>query len=242
MFDHITIRVGDLAEARSFYGLAMSTLGFGEPETDGHFFEWWDFSISTAREDRPATRNLHVAFVAPSRKKVDEWWHVLTSAGYRDGGAPGPRPESHSAYYGAFVLDPDGNSVEAVWHGRRVKGENRVDHLWIRVADLDASRRFYQTIATVVGSRVEPPKEGRFHVIGGRRSFALVRGDPVTENVHIAFPARDNDQVDEFHRAALAAGYRDNGAPGERGYHPGYYGAFVLDADGHNIEAVCHNR
>jgi catechol 2,3-dioxygenase-like lactoylglutathione lyase family enzyme len=61
--------------------------------------------------------------------------------------------------------------------------------------------------------------------------------------LHIAFPARDNATVDEFHRVATQAGYRDNGAPGERSaYHEGYYGAFVLDPDGNNIEVVNHNR
>jgi catechol 2,3-dioxygenase-like lactoylglutathione lyase family enzyme len=69
----------------------------------------------------------------------------------------------------------------------------------------------------------------------------LTEGGP-TESLHVAFAAPDNATVDEFHRAALAAGYRDNGRPGERRYHPRYYGAFVLDPDGNNIEAVCHNR
>jgi catechol 2,3-dioxygenase-like lactoylglutathione lyase family enzyme len=243
VFDHVTIRVADLAEARRFYGLAMSTLGFGEPETDGHFFEWWDFSFSTAREDRPVTRNLHVGLVASSRKQVDEWWRTMTGAGYPDDGPPGPRPEYHEDYYGGFVRDPDGNSVEAVFHGRRRKGDNHVDHLWIRVADLPASRGFWETIAPAMGARVEGTKEWRFHVVGGARSFALVDdGAPVTENLHFAFPAESNAAVEEFHRMATAAGYRDNGPPGERHYHPGYYGAFVLDPDGNNIELVCHNR
>jgi catechol 2,3-dioxygenase-like lactoylglutathione lyase family enzyme len=243
VFDHVTIRVADLAEARRFYGLAMSTLGFGEPETDGHFFEWWDFSISTAREDRPVTRNLHVGLVAPSRKQVDEWWRTMTGAGYPDDGSPGPRPEYHDDYYGGFVRDPDGNSVEAVFHGRRRKGDNHVDHLWIRVADLPASRGFWETIAPAMGASVEGTKEWRFHVVGGARSFALVDdGAPVTENLHFAFPAESNAAVEEFHRMATASGYRDNGPPGERRYHPGYYGAFVLDPDGNNIELVCHNR
>jgi catechol 2,3-dioxygenase-like lactoylglutathione lyase family enzyme len=66
---------------------------------------------------------------------------------------------------------------------------------------------------------------------------------PPTEAVHVAFPARDNETVDAFHRAATEAGFRDNGAPGERAiYHPGYYGAYVLDPDGNNIEVVNHNR
>jgi catechol 2,3-dioxygenase-like lactoylglutathione lyase family enzyme len=75
-------------------------------------------------------------------------------------------------------------------------------------------------------------------------SFSLVRDErPLTENVHLAFPAREDAVVRAFHAAALAAGYEDHGAPGERAaYHPGYYGAFVLDPDGHNVEVVNHNR
>jgi catechol 2,3-dioxygenase-like lactoylglutathione lyase family enzyme len=80
-------------------------------------------------------------------------------------------------------------------------------------------------------------------VTDGRGSFTFVPGEPLTEHVHLAFPAPDRATVDEFHRVALAAGYRDNGAPGERPhYHPGYYGAFVIDPDGHNVEAVYHER
>jgi catechol 2,3-dioxygenase-like lactoylglutathione lyase family enzyme len=180
--------------------------------------------------------------VARSREAVDEWWRTMTGAGYRDDGTPGPRPQYSEDYYGAFVLDPDGNSVEAVHGGWPRGGENRIDHLWIRVRDLNAQRHFYETIAPVVGLRVGWDRPQRFHVAASERQFALVRDDPVTANVHLAFPAADNATVEEFHRVALAAGYRDNGGPGERGYHPGYYGAYVLDPDGNNVEVVCHNR
>ena len=243
MFDHVTIRVTDLEEARRFYEIAMSTLGFGEPETDGDNFEWWDFSFSPARADRPVTRQLHIAFVARSRADVDDWWRAMTGAGFEDDGPPKLRPQYDLNYYGAFVLDPDANSVEAVYHGRARKGQNHIDHLWIRVADLEASRRFYEVLAPIFGFRVQATGARRFHVSGGGRSFALVQDErPPTENVHIAFPAEDNAQVEEFHRVVTSAGYRDNGPPGERSYHAGYYGAFVLDPDGNNVEAVCHNR
>jgi catechol 2,3-dioxygenase-like lactoylglutathione lyase family enzyme len=243
VFDHVTIRVSDLAEARRFYGLALEVLGRGEPATDGHFFEWWDFSISTVREDRPVTRNLHVAFVASSHAQVDEWWRAMTGAGWTDDGPPGPRPQYSPDYYGAFVLDPDGNSVEAVQYRRLEKGDNNIAHLWLRVQDLEASKRFYETIVEVAGFRVTDLWPGVVAVAGDDRHFCLVHDErPVTEHVHIAFAARDNAHVEEFHRVALAAGYRDNGPPGERGYHPGYYGAFVLDPDGNNVEFVCHNR
>jgi catechol 2,3-dioxygenase-like lactoylglutathione lyase family enzyme len=233
MFDHVTIRVSDLDASRRFY----------ERATGGHFFEWNDFSISETREDRPLTRNLHLAFVARSRDAVDEWWRAMTGAGYPDDGAPGPRPQYSPTYYGAFVRDPDGNSVEAVHHGEPREGDNHIDHLWIRVRDLDAQRHFWETVAPTVGLRVRECAANHFHVTGGGRSFALVREDPVTENVHLAFPARDRATVEEFHRAALAAGFGDNGAPGERPvYHEGYYGAYVLDPDDNNVEAVFHDR
>ena len=178
---------------------------------------------------------------ASSRERVDEFWEVGTAAGYRSDGEPGPRPQYGADYYGGFLLDPDGLSAEAVHHGRARRGENVIDHLWIRVADLDASRRFYETIRPVLGLRIASVLPERFHVAARGRSFALVRGEP-TENVHLAFPVPDDGTVAEFHRLAVAAGYRDNGGPGERRYHPGYYGAFVLDPDGNNVEAVHHNR
>ena len=243
VFDHVTIRVSDLTEARRCYGLALGSLGYGEPASDDHFYEWEDFSVSEASIEKPQTRNLHIAFVAHSREEVDAWWRTMTGAGYRDDGSPGPRPQYSPSYYGAFVRDSDGNSVEAVHRERRSEAENRIDHLWVRVRDLAASRRFYEAVASTVGLRLHGGPGNRFHVAGGGRSFALVREDPVTENVHLAFPATDLQTVEAFHGAALAAGAPDNGAPGERPeYHPGYFGAFALDPDGNNVEAVYHDR
>jgi catechol 2,3-dioxygenase-like lactoylglutathione lyase family enzyme len=239
VFDHVTIRVSDLETSRRFYGLAMAELGFGEPATDGRFFEWHDFSIV---QGRPATRHLHAAFVAASREAVDEWWRTMTSAGYRDEGEPGPRPQYNPDYYGAFVLDPDGNSIEAV-HLSPDRKRNRIDHLWFRVRDLENSKRFYEAVAPFGGFPLAGEWPEGLHFTGERGHFALIHDDrPLTENVHLAFPAADNETVDQFHRALVAAGYRDNGSPGERAYHPGYYGAYVLDPDGNNVEVVCHNR
>ena len=244
MFDHVTIRVADRDASRRFYELVLATLGFGSLQTSGgHYDEWNDFGISQARDDRPVTRRLHVAFVARSRDAVDDVWRTATGVGYPSDGAPGLRPVYHDDYYGAFLLDPDGNSVEPVYHGRAREGDCVIDHLWIRVADLAASKRFYETIAPVLGLRIAGERPERFHVAGGDRSFALVAGDAPTEHLHIAFPVPDNETVADFHRVAVAAGYRDNGGPGERPeWHPGYYGAFVLDPDGNNVEAVNHSR
>jgi catechol 2,3-dioxygenase-like lactoylglutathione lyase family enzyme len=240
VFDHVTIRVPELEEARRFYATALEPLGFVEPATDGNFDEWGDLSIALARSDPQVTRRAHVAFSASSPEQVDAFWRAATGAGYRDNGAPGPRPRYHAGYYGAFVLDPVGNNIEAVHHGFDTGG-GMLDHVDIRVRNLAAGRGFYETVLHPLGEGVW--SEGGDGVgLGGRgRSLWLEEGEP-TENLHIAFAASDNATVDEFHRAALAAGYRDNGPPGERHYHPGYYGAFVLDPDGNNVEAVCHNR
>jgi len=121
--------------------------------------------------------------------------------------------------------DPDGNRVAAVFDpsGRPPGAILRVR---LRVRDVEASRRFYD--------RVAPGEAGS--------SVEVEEGDP-TQNVHFAFVAEDNAAVDAFWQRGVDAGYIDNGAPGERReYHRGYYGAFVLDPDGNNVEAVCHNR
>ena len=190
----------------------------------------------------PLTRNLHVAFAATSRPEVDAFWRRGVEAGYRSDGDPGPRPQYSADYYGAFLLDPDGNSVEAVHGSPRTESGPAVDHLWIRVADEALAPRFWETVAPLLGLEVQHDLPQGFHVTAGNRSFALLRDDrPRTENVHLAFPVADDETVAEFHRVATAAGYRDNGAPGERPeYHPGYFGAFVRDPDGNNIEAVFH--
>jgi catechol 2,3-dioxygenase-like lactoylglutathione lyase family enzyme len=203
--------------------------------------EWGDFSLAAASEEKPVTRRLHVAFFAPSRKRVDGFWRAGTEVGYRDDGPPGPRPQYSEDYYGSFLLDPDGNSAEAVHHGA-AREAGWIDHVWMRVADVDAAKRFYELVAPHGGFRLENERPAHAQFASATGSFSLVLGKP-TEHAHLAFPASDNGTVDAFHRDAIQAGYRDNGPPGERTiYHAGYYGAFVLDPDGNNIEVVNHNR
>ncbi len=242
MFDHVTIRVSDRAASVQFYRTVLSALGVNQTNSDEHLPEWDDFSLAAANGEHAVTRRLHIGFAAPSREHVDRFWQAGIDAGFRDDGSPGPRPQYSEDYYGAFLLDPDGNSAEAVHH-ESLRDSGVIDHLWIRVSDLDASTRFYETVSPAAGFRVGTELADRtsFACVSG--SFSVVRGDEPTENVHVAFAANDNETVDRFHREATAAGYRDNGPPGERSvYHPGYYGAFVLDPDGNNIEVVSHNR
>ena len=242
MFDHVTIRASDREASERFYTLVLRTIGIEPTHTGEHFVEWHDFSLAAADEEKPVTHRLHIAFVAASRADVDEFWLVGTGAGYLDDGAPGPRPQYSESYYGAFLLDPDGNSAEAVHHDS-VRTDGHVDHLWIRVADVDASRRFYERAGAHAGFGLRRSTAERAQFVGSSGSFSVVAGAPLTEHVHLGFAADDDGSVDAFHRALTEAGYRDNGAPGERPvYHPGYYAAFVLDPDGNNVELVNHNR
>ena len=242
MLDHLTIRVSDREASERFYRTVLATLAIEQTSAGEAFAEWDDFSLAAADAASPPTRHLHVGFVAPSRTHVDRFWQAGVDAGYASDGEPGPRPQYSEDYYGAFLLDPDGSSVEAVHHGSLREGGN-VDHLSIRVSDLEAATRFYETVGPAAGFRAGKELEGRtlFACVSG--SFSVVAGTPVTENVHLAFSAGDDATVDRFHADATAAGYRSNGAPGERPqYHAGYYAAFVCDPDGNNIEVVNHNR
>jgi catechol 2,3-dioxygenase-like lactoylglutathione lyase family enzyme len=241
VFDHVTIRVTNRAVSERFYDLVLGVIAIDQTHAGEHFTEWDDFSLTEASAWNPVTRGLHVGFGAPSRERVDEFWRAGVDAGFDSDGEPGPRTEYGDDYYGGFLLDPDGNSAEAV-HFEDVR--RGVDHLWIRVGDVEASKRFYETIAphARITKTTDTPERVQFKG-DGTGSFSVLSGDHQTQNLHMAFPAKANAAVDDFHRAAMEAGYRDNGQPGERGaYHPGYYSAYVLDPDGHNVEVVSHNR
>jgi catechol 2,3-dioxygenase-like lactoylglutathione lyase family enzyme len=115
-----------------------------------------------------------------------------------------------------------------------------IDHVHLKVGDLAASRGFYDAAFSALGL---PPTEGEADYFWADELFvspARPPAEPLTSGLHLAFQAPSREAVHRFHAATLAAGGRDNGAPGERSYHPGYYGAFVLDPDGNNIEAVFH--
>ena len=119
-----------------------------------------------------------------------------------------------------------------------------LDHVQLVVRDLAASRRFYAAVFEAL--QVPVGGEGDDHFWYDELYVSTADSDAaqgeLTGRHHLAFQARDRAMVDAFHRAALSGGGTDNGAPGERGYHPGYYGAFALDPDGNNIEAVFHGE
>jgi catechol 2,3-dioxygenase-like lactoylglutathione lyase family enzyme len=121
--------------------------------------------------------------------------------------------------------------TDMVFHQGRL-----LDHVHLRVTDLEASKTFYAAALEAVGLGITTEGPGFF---AADELFVSADAEP-TRGVHIAFQAADTETVQRFHEAVLAAGGRDNGPPGERGYHPGYYSAYALDPDGNNVEAVYH--
>ena len=120
-----------------------------------------------------------------------------------------------------------------------------IDHIQLVVRDLDASRKFYEAVFDVL--KIPLGGTGDNYLWADELFISTADSEAaqgkLTGYHHLAFQAEDRAMVDAFHKAALANGGRDNGAPGERTkYHPGYYGAFVLDPDGNNIEAVYHGE
>jgi catechol 2,3-dioxygenase-like lactoylglutathione lyase family enzyme len=115
-----------------------------------------------------------------------------------------------------------------------------LDHIGVRVSDYERSKRFYAAALAPLGyTLVMEFGDAAGLGAGGKPDFWISTGR--TAPLHVAFLAENRKRVEEFYRAAIEAGGRDNGKPGVRAqYHPTYYGAFVLDPDGHNVEAVCH--
>jgi catechol 2,3-dioxygenase-like lactoylglutathione lyase family enzyme len=242
MFDHITLRVADLAAATAAFEAVFEELEIEQTTSTPSFSVWGNFALTQTDEQHPIAERVHVALIAPSTAHVDRFAQVGIDAGFADDGPAGPRPDYAEDYYAAFLKDTAGNGFEAVYRdGERPKGN--IDHVALRVNDLAASISFYSTIGAAAGLTLRRQADDRaaFSVGTSDGSLLVIAGEP-TENVHIAFSGEDDD-VRRFHADATAAGYRSNGEPGERPrYHAGYYAAFVLDPDGNNIEVVNHHR
>jgi catechol 2,3-dioxygenase-like lactoylglutathione lyase family enzyme len=181
MFAHVTVHASDVAASRAFYATVSAPLGTAglrelrlEPATDAH----------------PVTRGLHLGFGATSREQVDAFWRAGVGAGAVDDGEPGPRPQYSEHYYGGFLLDPDGNSAEAVTH-EDVHTDGVVDHVWVRVADLAAARAFYLGLAPRTGFAIGTDTPDRVSFNGRGRSISFVAAPTPSEHVHLGLLATD---------------------------------------------------
>jgi catechol 2,3-dioxygenase-like lactoylglutathione lyase family enzyme len=242
MFDHVALRVADLEAASTTFMAVLDELGIEQTTSTPTLSVWGNFALTQSDDTHPTARRVHIAFVAPTPAHVDRFWQAGIEAGFTDDGPAGPRRVYADDYYAAFLKDPDGNSFEAVYRdGARPRGS--VDHVAIRVNDVDASTAFYSTIGEAAGIALtrQSTESAAFAVGTSDGSLILFAGEP-TQNVHLAFSGEDDD-IRRFHAGATAAGYQSNGEPGERpNYHAGYYAAYVLDPDGNNIEVVDHHR
>ena len=176
MFDRVTIRASDFAASERFYDTVLATLGV---ERSG-------FAVIAAESDDAVTRDGHLGFAARSRGEVDAFWRAGTEAGYRDDGAPGPRPVYSPDYYGSFLLDPDGNSAEGVHHENMRRG-GTVDHVWIRVADFAASRAFYDELAPRIGFELAAGRDDYARYAGRGSTFSIMPGERPTRGLVMAF-------------------------------------------------------
>ena len=189
MFERLTLHASEREASERFYATVLPML-----ELDG----FMELVIAAAAGDESVTRGLHIGFVAPTREHVHAFWQAGIDAGYRDDGEPGPRPEYGDDYYGGFLLDPDGNSAEAV-HNDSLREGGAIDHLWVRVADVAAAKRFYEVLAPYAGFRLQADMPQRAQFIGQTASFSLVAGEP-TRNLDWAF---------REHEPGYAGGSRD---------------------------------
>lgn len=241
MFDHISLRVRHLAAVDSVVGAMLATLGIAHTHRSDTLSMFGEFLVSEVDEQHGLTSGLHIAFVAPSREAVDAFWQAGVAGGLHDNGAPGLRPKYADGYHSAYVRDDEGNNFEAV-HRADIRERGEVDHVTLRVRDLEAASAFYTTVGAAAGFRPfeESPSRTLFLAPDGG-VLALLPG-PATEHAHLAFRG-DEDAVRAFHASAVAAGHPSNGEPGERPrYGAGHYAAFVLDPDGNNVEVVSRGR
>jgi catechol 2,3-dioxygenase-like lactoylglutathione lyase family enzyme len=242
MFDHLTLRVPDLAAASRAFTAVLDALEIEQTASTTTFSVWGNFALTQTDEEHPIARRVEVAFIAPTPAHVDRFARAGVDAGFGANGPAGLRPDYAEDYYATFLKDRAGNSFEAVHrHGERPDGN--IEHVALRVSDVAAATAFYSTIGPAVGLTVSRQTTDRaeFSVGAAGGTFSVIAGEP-TQNTHLAFAGEDDD-VRRFHADAIAAGYRSNGEPGERPrYHEGYYAAYVLDPDGNNIEVVDHHR
>jgi catechol 2,3-dioxygenase-like lactoylglutathione lyase family enzyme len=241
MFDHITLRVADLAVADHAFTTVLDELDIEKTATTPSLSMWGNFALTQTDEEHPIARRVHIAFIAPSAASVERFAQAGISAGFAEA-APAGAVSDAEDHCGARLEDGAGNRFEAVHRdGERPRGA--IDQLAIHVEDLDASCAFYSTIGAAAGLAIgrQGADRATFSLGASDGSLLVLAGEP-TKNVHIAFSGED-EAVRRFHADATAAGYRSNGEPGERArYHDGYYAAFVFDPDGNNIEVVNHHR
>jgi len=191
VFERVTIHAADLARSGALLAAVIPALG---PGVRSHL------ALVPTASAATATRGLHVGLAAADPAAVEAFWHAGLAAGGRDDGAPGPRPQYRPGYVGAFLLDPDGNSIEAVHHDA-APAVGAVDHVWLRVADLPAARAFYLALAPRAGLVLR--HDGRERVTlaartGGGSLSLICDEQPAAANADLALLVADCGEPDRL--------------------------------------------
>lgn len=268
MYSHVTLGTADLIRARAFYEPLFQLLGqvvLGFAPDDGYLMLGpsgdafpHTFVCHPFDGQAPEPGNgFHVAYMAEGKSVVDRFHETALALGGTDEGAPGLRPHYDADYYAAFVRDLDGNKLQVVHYGdgRRwtLSSESQVhamSHVTVGASDLARSDAFYRAVLAPLGVEgIDTPSERvimRYVSPGTQRPlFVAMRpfdgALPTPGNgPHCAFHATTRAAVHAFHEAALSAGGTCDGPPGPRPhYSPVYYAAYIRDADGNKIQAVC---
>lgn len=265
MFSHITLGTNDMRRAQAFYAAVMPVVGLQPAKSTEAFFAYgpggdglpW-IVVNRPFDGLPATwgNGFHIAFRVADRASVDRFHAAALSAGGRDEGAPGLRPDYGPDYYGAYVRDPDGAKLQAVTYERSLREGPQaglISHVTSGTNDLARAAAFYEAVLAPLGlARIREEESAGIDAAFGAPGaniplfYAHVPfdGRPATwgNGAHTAFLAPDRAAVDAFHAAALAQDGTDEGAPGLRPqYHASYYAAYARDPDGNKLQAVCHN-
>jgi hypothetical protein len=160
MFDHVSVRVMDLPLVAGALGAGLKELGIEQTRDSPRSAGWGDFALAQDDDDHPITRRIHIAFIAKAQADVDRFWQAGVAGGLADDGRAGPRPDYADDYYAGFLKDAAGNSFEAVHRdGERPRGN--IDHVVMRVADLEASTAFYTTAGAAAGLTVRSQRADR---------------------------------------------------------------------------------
>jgi catechol 2,3-dioxygenase-like lactoylglutathione lyase family enzyme len=160
MFDHITLRVPDLAVATRAFAAVLGELEIEQTTSTPIFSVWGNFAITQTDDEHPIAQRVHIAFIAPTAAHVNSFGQAGIAAGFADDGSAGPRPDYADDYYAAFLKDDAGNGFEAV-HRDSQQPRGNIDHVSIRVIDAEASTAFYSAIGPATGLTIRRQSASR---------------------------------------------------------------------------------